>query len=75
MKQVPQINRSAIALRALVGQVRYGKSWRGRRAHDDEKGIKMSKRWDVSDNMSMVLRDIYIVGKVVPVGPQDSLSR
>ena len=51
MKRVSRqarINRSAIILRALVGQVRYEKRWRGNHAYDDEMGIKMSKKWDIS---------------------------
>ena len=44
-----QINRSATALRALVAQVRYMKRWGICHAYGDEKGMKMSKEWDVSN--------------------------
>ena len=39
-------------LRALLGQVRYGGGREGPCAHDDEKGIRMSKKMDVSNQLS-----------------------
>lgn len=40
-----------MVLRALIYQVRYGKIWVGRRAHDDENGMRMSKKWTSVTNV------------------------
>jgi len=49
-----------MAIRALVARVRYTEHWRRFHAYSDEKGMKMSKEWDVSNWMSSGGIEVYL---------------